>query len=228
MASKIIDYQTDDGGLSVDVRLDSENNTVWLTQKQMADLFDRDQSVIARHIRAIFKDGELNEKPNMQKMHIPNSDKPVSFYNLNVIISVGYRVKSKRGTQFRIWATRILRDHLMNGSSQAQKEAVYIDNRQFHISVGDIRIEGNTLDIEKLLSHLEKLIPRLRSGAVSPSDDAVIEYLDEQVSAIKNKDRSKWQCFIQELLNEESCFRRIVDASTETKVIVEQVIDLFT
>ncbi|TAE90323.1 MAG: hypothetical protein EAY81_00925, partial [Bacteroidetes bacterium] len=84
-------------------------------------LFGRDQSVISLHIRNVFKEGELEEKSNMQKMHIANSDKPVVFYNLDVIISVGYRVKSKRGTQFRQWATQRLKDFLVKGYAINQK-----------------------------------------------------------------------------------------------------------
>ena len=110
---EIIIYQAEDGQTSLEVHLQEE--TVWLTQAQMVELFKRDQSVISRHVRNVFKEGELDEKSNMQKMHIANSDKPVAFYNLDVIISVGYRVKSQRGTQFRIWATSILRDHLIRG-----------------------------------------------------------------------------------------------------------------
>ena len=96
-------YRTDDGKTTLEVQL--ERDTVWLNQTQLVGLFQRDQSVLARHIRNVFKEGELDEKSNMQKMHIANSDKPVAFYNLDVIISVGYRVKSQRGTQFRQWAT---------------------------------------------------------------------------------------------------------------------------
>jgi hypothetical protein len=81
----------------------------------MAELFERDQSVISRHIRNVFKEDELDEKSNMQKLHIANSDKSVAFYNLDVIISVGYRVKSIRGTQFRQWATQRLKDYLVKG-----------------------------------------------------------------------------------------------------------------
>ncbi|WP_232363805.1 virulence protein RhuM/Fic/DOC family protein [Desulfogranum japonicum] len=95
--------------------------TVWLTQAQMGALFQRDQSVISRHVNNVFKEGELERKSNMQKMHITNSDKPVSFYNLDVIISVGYRVKSQRGTQFRIWATKILKEHLVKGFTTNQQ-----------------------------------------------------------------------------------------------------------
>jgi hypothetical protein len=92
-----------------------EQDTVWLTHVQMANLFQRERSVITRHIRNIFREKELDEKSNVQKMHIATADRPGAFYNLDVIISVGYRVNSKRGTQFRIWATRVLKDHLVQG-----------------------------------------------------------------------------------------------------------------
>jgi len=116
---KVIIYQTEDGQSLLEVQLGEE--TVWLTQAQMVGLFQRDQSVISRHLRNVFKEGELEEESNMQKMHIANSDKPAAFYNLDVIISVGYRVKSPRGTQFRIWATSVLKDHLLNGYSLNHK-----------------------------------------------------------------------------------------------------------
>jgi hypothetical protein len=109
----IIIYQ--DADKAVEVRLDTGQETVWLSQAQMADLFGRDQSVVSRHIRTVFTEGELERTSTMQKMHIANSDKPVEFYNLDVIISVGYRVKSHQGTRFRQWATRTLRDHLTRG-----------------------------------------------------------------------------------------------------------------
>lgn len=110
---EIIVYQSKDGETAIEVQL--EKDTVWLTQTQMVDLFQRDQSVISRHLNNVFKEKELDKKSNMQKMHIAFSDKPVAFYNLDVIISVGYRVKSFRGTQFRIWATNILKQHLIKG-----------------------------------------------------------------------------------------------------------------
>jgi hypothetical protein len=110
---EIVIYQAEDGQSLLEVHLGRE--TVWLTQAQMVDLFQRDQSVISRHLRNVFREGELAEASNMQKRHIANSDKPIAFYNLDVIISVGYRVKSQRGTQFRIWATSVLKDHLIKG-----------------------------------------------------------------------------------------------------------------
>ena len=106
-------FKTEDEKIAVDVRFEEE--TVWLSQEQMAVLFERDRSVIVKHIANIFSEGELEEKSNVQFLHIANSDKPVKFYNLNVIISVGYRVKSQRGTQFRIWATQRLNEYIRKG-----------------------------------------------------------------------------------------------------------------
>ena len=113
MENKIIIYEDANGDIKLDVSL--ENETLWLSQKQLEVLFGRDQSVISRHLNNIFRSGELEKTCNMQKMHIANSDKPVEFYNLDVIISLGYRVNSKRATSFRIWATKILKDYLVNG-----------------------------------------------------------------------------------------------------------------
>ena len=106
--NQIIIYQTEDGLTKIDVTL--ENETVWLSQEQMAELFQRDRTVITKHIGNIFKEGELDEKSNVQFLHIANSDKPVKLYSLDVIISVGYRVRSLRGTQFRIWANSVLKE----------------------------------------------------------------------------------------------------------------------
>ena len=112
--NEIVVYQPDET-VRLDVRL--EENTVWLTQNQMTDLFQRDRSVITRHINNVFTEGELDEQSNVHFLHIAISDKPVKMYSLNVIISVGYRVKSLRGTQFRIWATNVLREYLLRGYS---------------------------------------------------------------------------------------------------------------
>ena len=110
--NEIVVYEPDET-IRLDVRLDDD--TVWLTQNQMTDLFQRDRTVITRHINNVFSEGELDEKSNVHFLHIPFSDKPVKVYSLNVIISVGYRVKSIRGTQFRIWATNVLREYLLRG-----------------------------------------------------------------------------------------------------------------
>jgi len=100
-------------GHQVDVQLDGEHNTVWLTQAQMVDLFEKNQSVISRHVRNVFKEGELGEESNMQKMHIANSDKPVAFYSLDVIISAGYRIKSSQGVRFWQRVTQRLKEYLV-------------------------------------------------------------------------------------------------------------------
>ena len=106
---EIILYQTADGRTSIDVKL--ENETVWLTQAQMAVLLEKDQSVIARHIKNALVEGELDDS-NMQKVHNTLSKyKPTTVYNLDVIISVGYRVHSQRGVQFKRWANSVLKDY---------------------------------------------------------------------------------------------------------------------
>ena len=114
--SEIILYQTEDGGTRVQVRLQDE--TVWLTQQQMAELFQRERSVITKHIRNIFEEGELVEEAvcaNHARTAADGKTYQTAAYNLDVIISVGYRVKSLRGTQFRIWATQRLREYIMKG-----------------------------------------------------------------------------------------------------------------
>lgn len=110
---EIIIYQTEDGLTKINVNM--QNETVWLSKAQMAELFQRDRSVISKHIKKVFEEGELSRESNVQILHVANSDKPVEFYNLDVIISVGYRVKSQRGVQFRIWATGILKEYLIKG-----------------------------------------------------------------------------------------------------------------
>ena len=97
---EIVMYQPDET-IRLEVRV--ENETVWLTQQQISDLFLRDRSVINRHINNVFKEGEYDKESNVHFLHIPNSDKPVMYYSLDVIISVGYRVKSLNGTKFRRW-----------------------------------------------------------------------------------------------------------------------------
>ena len=106
-------YTTPEGEVKLNVLL--ENETIWLTQEQMSQLFDRERSVITKHIGNVFSEGELEEKSNVQNLHISGSDKTVKFYNLDVIISVGYRVKSQKGTQFRIWATKTLKEFIIKG-----------------------------------------------------------------------------------------------------------------
>ena len=144
---QIVIYQTEDGQTQIDVRL--ENETVWLTQAQMAELFEKDQSVIARHIANVFKEGELEKQSNMQILHNTLSRyKPTAIYNLDVIISVGYRVKSKRGTVFRIWARQIIKDYLVKGFA--------INQRIHREQIGELRqlvgMLGRAIQSQPLLS----------------------------------------------------------------------------
>lgn len=106
-------YTAPDGTTQIDVKLDGE--TVWLSVKQMAMLFNKEESNIRRHVGNVFKDGELPKESNVHFLHVPFSDKPVPFYSLDVIISVGYRVHSQEGVRFRIWATKILKQYLLKG-----------------------------------------------------------------------------------------------------------------
>ena len=106
-------YTGNDGEINVDVFLKDE--TVWLTQKNIGELFGRERSVISKHLKNIFSSGEVAEDSNVQKMHFSHSDKPIKFYNLDVIISVGYRVNSYQATQFRIWATKTLKEFIIKG-----------------------------------------------------------------------------------------------------------------
>ncbi|TNF06690.1 MAG: hypothetical protein EP323_04490 [Gammaproteobacteria bacterium] len=152
-------YQTADGQTEIEVRL--ETDTVWLTQAQMVALFGRDVSVISRHIRNALKEGEVTEKSNLQKMQIANSDRPVTCYDLDVVISVGYRIKSTQGVQFRRWATQRLKEYLVQG---------YTLNRS--------RFEKNAAELEQALALIQKaaLSPELSGGAGRGLVDIVSRY----------------------------------------------------
>jgi prophage maintenance system killer protein len=122
MADPVVLYQTKDGQTTLDVQLRDE--TVWLTQAQMVELFQRDKRTVSEHIRNVFKEGELNEEAVVRKSRTTAADGKsyrTAAYNLDVIISVGYRVKSKRGTQFRFWATSVLKDYLIKGYALNQR-----------------------------------------------------------------------------------------------------------
>src|SRR5690554_3166143 len=124
MENEIILYQSDELPERIAVRIDEEKETFWLSLNQMASLFDRDKSVISRHLKKIFKEGELDRKAVVAFFATTASDGKsynVEHFNLDTIISVGYRVNSKRGTQFRIWATNVLRDYLLKGYALNQR-----------------------------------------------------------------------------------------------------------
>lgn len=146
--TEIIIFETEDKKISLPVAL--ENETVWLSQTQMVELFARDQSVISRHINNVFKE-EVDKKSNMHFLHITNVDRPVTYYSLEVIISVGYRVKSLRGVEFRRWANKILKQYILQG---------YAVNTNRINQLGEvIRImkrTENSLDSKQILSVIER------------------------------------------------------------------------
>lgn len=109
---ELIIYKSPDGP---ELQLNIQEETVWLTQAQISDLYQTDRSSVTKHLQNIVKSGELDEKSNVQILHIAGSDKPIKAYNLDFVLSVGYRVNSKKATQFRIWATQRLRDYLLKG-----------------------------------------------------------------------------------------------------------------
>jgi prophage maintenance system killer protein/prophage antirepressor-like protein len=130
-----------DGEFEIDVNLNEE--TVWLTQQQICELFERERTVITKHINNIFREGELDKISNVQKMHFANSAKPVSIYNLDIVISIGYRVKSKRGTKFRRWANKILKAYLIDG---------------YAINISRLKKENESLkELQKIISLVHKV-----------------------------------------------------------------------
>ena len=150
---------------NVKLEVNMKDETVWLTQEQMIKLFERDQSVISRHIRNIFKEGELEEESNMQKMHITNSDKPVLLYSLDVIISVGYRVKSQNGIKFRKWANAILKEYMLKGYTINKRRLEYLEKTVKIIDIAnriDEKLENNDAkEILKVIGEYSKALDLL-------------------------------------------------------------------
>ena len=129
-------YQTKFG--AIEVKKDMRADTIWATQADIVMLYEKDQSVISRHIRNIFKDDEVDKKSNMQKMHIANSDKPVVFYDLDIILAVGYRTNSKNAIEFRKWATKTLRQYIVEGYA-INKKRIANNYQQFTEAIADIK-----------------------------------------------------------------------------------------
>ncbi len=138
---EIVMYQPDET-IRLEVRVEDE--TVWLTQQQIASLFLRERSVISRHINNVFKEGECDKESNVHFLHIANSDKPVMYYSLDVIISVGYRVKSLNGTKFRKWANGVLKQYLLRGYA--------VNQRMFDI---EQRVVEQGLEIKELRKKID-------------------------------------------------------------------------
>lgn len=165
----------------VKLEVNRKDETVWLTQTQMAELFERDIGVISRHIKNIFKE-ELEEKSNLQKMQIPNSDRPVSLYSLDVIISVGYRVKSQNGVIFRKWATKVLKDYMIKGYAINQKRLEYLEK-----TIKLINIAGR-IDTELQDSEAKEIIKVINnySNALNLLDDYDHKRISKPSGTINN------------------------------------------
>ena len=144
--NELVLFQSQDGEVLLPV--DVEMDTVWLTQAQMSELFQKDQSVVSRHINNAFKEGEVSKESNMHFVHNANSDKPIACYNLDVVISVGYRVRSQRGVEFRRWATDVLRRYIMQGRAENEKRLAQLAEITRIIErVPDCIESGQILDI---------------------------------------------------------------------------------
>ncbi len=108
----------------IEIRKNIYTNTIWASQSDIVNLYEKDQSIVSRHIKGIFQDGEIDRECNTQKMRIANSDKPVIFYNLDIVLAVGYRINSKRAIEFRKWATKILHEQIAKGFSINPNEEI--------------------------------------------------------------------------------------------------------
>ena len=157
---EIVLYQPNES-IRLEVRIEDE--TVWLTQAQMAELFCKDVSVISRHISRIFKDNELDINSNLQKMQIPNSDKPISIYSLDMIISVGYRVNSRQGVAFRRWATSVLKEYMLKGFS-INKHLISLQERiDSRFSSLESRVDNHEQKIDFLIQKEQPVTEQLFS-----------------------------------------------------------------
>ncbi len=187
---KMIRFAED--GLSLDVRVDTEAETVWLTQAEMAELFGVDRTRITRHINNVIKDGEVYLESNVRKAHFANADRPVSLYGLDMILSVGYRVNSKRGISFRKWANTVLKQYLIEGYALNEKR---------------LQTLNRTVEVQRaLLTHYAE-------GAGADADK-VIAVLDRFTSALNMLDDYDHQCLAKPkksnkkvaYLEEQECF----------------------
>lgn len=188
-------YRSQDGSIQLNVKL--ENETVWLSANQMAILFDRDAKTIRKHINNVFADGELVKESNTHFLRVANSDKPVPFYNIDVIISVGYRVKSQQGVQFRRWATTILKQYLIKG---------YAINQQ-------IKLEryNELKDVVRLMSRAIGLQEKVSSDEY----DGLFNVISDYVYALDTLDHYDYQSLSISKTTKEEAFRATYDNAME-------------
>lgn len=195
MNNSIEIYHSQDGSVQLNVKL--ENETVWLSANQMAMLFDRDAKTIRKHINNVFADGELAKESNTHFLRVANSDKPVPFYNLDVIISVGYRVKSRQGVQFRQWATSVLKQYLIKG---------YVVNQQIKLD------RYNELkDVVRLMSRSIVLQDNVTTDEYSGLFNVISDY----VYALDTLDQYDYQSLSISKTTKEEPFRATYDNAME-------------
>ncbi len=188
MKNSIEIYKGKDNQTQIEVKFESES--VWLTQAQLTQLFERDRTVITKHINNVFKEQELDEKSNVQKMHIANSDKPVAYYSLDVIISVGYRVKSLRGTQFRQWATQRLKDYLVKGYA-VNEQKLKASQEQLNSLKQSIKLLENVVAKKELSSDETKGLLKVVSEYAQALD--LLDQYDHQRLQIPSTQKEKLQ-----------------------------------
>lgn len=195
MNNSIEIYRSRDGSVQLNVKL--ENETVWLSANQMAMLFDRDAKTIRKHINNVFADGELTKESNTHFLRVANSDKPVPFYNLDVIISVGYRVKSQQGVQFRRWATSVLKQYLIKG---------YVINQQIKLD------RYNELkDVVRLMSRAVGLQDKVTTDEYSGLFNVISDY----VYALDTLDQYDYQSLSISKTTKDESFRATYDNAME-------------
>ena len=137
-----------DNDFELDITISPEEDNIWLSKNQIAELFDRDRSVISKHIKKILDDYECDEKSNVQKMHIPNSDKLVEFYSLDIIIAVGFKTNSKRAIIFRRWANKVLKEYLLQGYVINEKRSL-VTNENY------VRLINKVESLDERVSNIE-------------------------------------------------------------------------
>ena len=175
----VVVFESENGEIGLHVEL--KDDTVWLSQKQIAELFDKNRTVITRHINNILKDTEVDEKSNVQKMHFAHSDKPIKYYSLDVVLSVGYRVNSKKAIEFRIWATNVLKEHLIKGYSvnKSRLQQKGLDELNKTMELLRSTIEQSEIGLDEAKGMLDIIINYSRTWSLLQGydEDDLPEYL---------------------------------------------------
>jgi len=186
-----------DGSFELEINVSPKEETVWLSKNDIALLFERDRSVISRHIRNVFKEHECDEKSNVHFLHVANSDKPVEYYNLEVVISVGYRVKSKRGVIFRRWASSVLKQYMLKGYSIDSSRVLVTQENYINLVNVVNRIDNHQQNLTKRVEKLE----------------------------IKNEETRHRLFFRGQLYDATSCIEGIIAEAKKSVVLIDNYVD---